>query len=159
MKANSSILRSTFRSVIFLLLISSFSCKKKETVNQPAVDEQIITTYISDNNLNAKATGSGLYYVVTAPGANLQPAYNSNVTVKYKGYLTNGTVFDESSATGATFNLTGVIKGWQEGIPLFKKGGKGTLIIPSALGYGSQGSGKIPANSVLVFDIELLDVK
>jgi len=159
MKTNPGISRFTCISVIFLLLLSGFGCRKKETVDQPAVDEQIITTYISDNNLSAKATGSGLYYVVTTPGANLQPAPNSNVTVKYKGYLTNGTVFDESSDLGATFNLTGVIKGWQEGIPLFKKGGKGKLIIPSALAYGGQASGKIPANSVLIFDIELLDVK
>ena len=147
-------------SFLFLVLVlSTLSCKKKDKVDQPAVDEQIITSYISDNNLNAKATGSGLYYVITNPGSGLQPASNSNVTVVYKGTLTNGTVFDQSAAAGATFNLAQVIKGWTEGIPLFKKGGKGTLLIPSALGYGSQATGKIPANSVLIFDISLLDVK
>ena len=57
-----------------------------------------------------------------------------------------------------TFPLSGVIQGWQEGIPLFKEGGSGILLIPSALGYGSQSVGSIPANSVLIFDINLIDV-
>jgi FKBP-type peptidyl-prolyl cis-trans isomerase FkpA len=145
--------------LLFILVLSSLSCKKKDTVDQSALDEEIIAGYISDNHLNAKATGSGLYYVITNPGSGLQPASNSNVTVAYKGMLTNGTVFDQSAATGATFNLGQVIKGWTEGIPLFKKGGTGTLLIPSALGYGKQASGKIPANAVLIFEITLLDVK
>ncbi|MEI6409778.1 MAG: FKBP-type peptidyl-prolyl cis-trans isomerase [Bacteroidota bacterium] len=57
----------------------------------------------------------------------------------------------------ATFPLSSLIKGWQEGIPLLKKGGKGTFFIPSALGYGSQDQGAIPANSVLIFEITLVD--
>ena len=66
--------------------------------------------------------------------------------------------FDQSSSNGITFPLSGVIQGWQEGIPLFKEGGSGILLIPSALGYGSQSVGTIPANSVLIFDINLIDV-
>ena len=129
-------------------------------MNQAEVDQDIITQYIADNNLTtAKATGSGLYYVVTTQGQGLQPSATSNVTVKYKGMLTNGSVFDETSNIGLAFNLGGVIKGWQEGIPLFNKGGKGKLLIPSALGYGNQAQPKIPANSVLIFDVELLDIK
>jgi FKBP-type peptidyl-prolyl cis-trans isomerase FkpA len=143
-----------------LLLLLNGSCKKKSDVNQAEVDQGIITQYIADNNLTtAKATGSGLYYVVTTQGQGLQPNATSNVTVKYKGMLTNGSVFDETSNIGLAFNLGGVIKGWQEGIPLFNKGGKGKLLIPSALGYGNQAQPKIPANSVLIFDVELLDVK
>lgn len=147
--------------LLAFVMLSFWSCKKKSTttVDQPAVDEQIITSYIANNKLTAKATGSGLYVVTTSPGSGLQPTANSNVTVVYKGYLTDGTVFDQSPSTGATFNLLQVIKGWTEGIPLFKKGGKGTLIIPSALGYGATATGKIPANAVLIFDITLLDVK
>ncbi|MCC6369855.1 MAG: FKBP-type peptidyl-prolyl cis-trans isomerase [Bacteroidia bacterium] len=140
----------------FLIL---FSCKKKSTVDQPAEDAKIITQYISDHNLTATATGSGLYYVMTSQGNGAQPTINSNVTVKYKGYLTNGTVFDQTTNVGSTFSLNDVIKGWQEGMPLFKKGGKGMLLIPSALGYGSQAQNGIPANSVIIFDVELLDVK
>lgn len=150
---------STQRYFLYLGLVLFFSfCKKKDTVDQPAVDEEIITTYISDNKLSAKATGSGLYYVITSQGSGAQPNSTSSVTVNYKGYLTNGTVFDQSRSGGVSFALNNVIKGWQEGIPYFKRGGKGILLIPSALAYGSQAKANIPANSVLIFDIELLEI-
>ena len=145
--------------LLSLLIFSFFSCKKKSTLSQAETDENIITKYISDNNLNAQKTASGLHYVITAPGTGLQPNGSSVVTVKYDGLLINGSIFDQSTAMGASFPLSSVIQGWQEGIPLYKKGGKGTLLIPSALGYGAQATGKIPANSVLIFNIELLDVK
>lgn len=148
------------RILILVLIVLSFvSCKKRKVKSQAELDEKIITNYISDNKLNATATGSGLYYVVINPGTGAQPTANSNVTVNYKGSLKDGTVFDQSTSAGISFNLNSVIKGWQEGIPLFKKGGKGVLLIPSALGYGTQTTGKIPANSVLIFDIELLNVQ
>lgn len=147
----------------YLAILFAFAlilgCKKKNYIDQSAEDENIITQYIADNKLDAKPTGSGLYYVMTFTGSGAQPSSSSNVTVKYKGYLTNGTVFDQTNNGGATFSLGSVILGWQEGIPLFKKGGRGMLLIPSALGYGSRANGNIPANSVLIFDIELLDVK
>jgi len=144
---------------LVVLAISTllFSCKKK--ISQEEADEKIIKQYISDKGLNAKATGSGLYYVVETEGTGTNPNINSMVTVVYRGTLTDGSEFDKSSTSGATFNLSGVIKGWQEGIPLYKKGGKGKLLIPSALGYGNQATGKIPASSVLIFEIELVDVK
>ena len=147
---------------VILLILPIFlfaACKKTSNVNQAADDEKIITQYISDNKLNATATGSGLYYVITSQGTGTQPNSGSNVTVKFKGYLTDGTVFDQTTNIGSTFGLGSVIKGWQEGIPLFKKGGKGMLLVPSALGYGTQAQNNIPANSVLIFDVELLDVK
>jgi len=141
-----------------MIVLSFLSCKKKKNATQVELDEKIITNYIFDNKLNAIATGSGLYYVVLNAGTGAQPNSNSNVTVNYKGSLKDGKVFDQSAAVGVTFNLNSVIKGWQEGIPLFKKGGKGVLLIPSALGYGDKSTGSIPANSVLIFDIELLNV-
>lgn len=162
MKAFYFIRFALFKMKYFLLsaiiLFTTNSCRKKDKVDYAAVDEQTIQKYINDNKLNATATGSGLYYVMTSVGAGVNPNINSNVTVKYTGYLTDGTIFDQTTNIGATFSLNGVIKGWQEGIPLFKKGGKGKLLIPSALGYGSQATGKIPANSVLIFDIDLLEV-
>lgn len=151
MKAAIAILTSLF-------LLSAVSCKKHKISTQAKEDEKIITDYIAANNLNATATGSGLYYVINSQGTGAQPNSASTVTVKYKGTLKDGTVFDQS-VNGFTFSLNSVIKGWQEGIPYFKKGGKGMLLIPSALGYGSQATGSIPANSVLIFDIELIDVK
>lgn len=145
--------------IIFTFFLVLFSCKKEETVDQKAIDEGIITQYIADNNLSATATGSGLYYVMSTVGTGAQPNSSSNVTVVYKGYLTDGNVFDQSKSTGISFNLAGVIKGWQEGIPYFKVGGKGKLLIPSALAYGANAQANIPANSVLIFDITLLEVK
>lgn len=141
-----------------MVLVVITACKKKKTVDQAALDQETITNYINDNQLDAKATGSGLYYVITTQGSGPQPTASSSVKVNYKGYLTNGSVFDESKSGGYFTSLQQVIKGWQEGIPYFKKGGKGVLLIPSALGYGSQGAGSIPPNSVLIFDIELLEV-
>tara|TARA_B100001059_G_C17537797_1_gene428847 strand:+ start:270 stop:683 length:414 start_codon:yes stop_codon:yes gene_type:complete len=135
-----------------------FNSCKKEVVDYTQIDEDIITEYIVDNNLTAIATGTGLYYVVDTPGNGTQPNSQSTVTVAYKGYLTNGSVFDESASSGISFSLTSVIQGWQEGIPYFKEGGSGILLIPSALGYGSQATSGIPANSVLVFEVELIDV-
>ncbi|MFL5754595.1 MAG: FKBP-type peptidyl-prolyl cis-trans isomerase [Bacteroidia bacterium] len=145
--------------ILFLCLAGLFSCAKHKAKKQAEKDKSIITKYIADNNLDASATGSGLYYVIKTQGTGAQPDASSTVTVNYRGYLSDGTVFDQSAITGLSFPLSSVIKGWQEGIPYFKKGGKGILLIPSALGYGTQASGKIPANSVLIFDIELLDVK
>lgn len=150
-----------FAKYIFLfgLLLILDSCKKKNEKSRAEIDEEKIKVYIADNKLNATATGSGLYYVIYTQGTGVNPTINNNVTVKYSGRLHDGTVFDTSPNTGATFPLKSVIQGWQEGIPYFKKGGKGVLLIPSALGYGAQQQGSIPANSVLVFDIELLDVQ
>lgn len=133
------------------------ACKEKET--QAEIDEKIISEYITANNLTAQATGSGLYYIVDEKGTGAMPGITSTVTVAYKGYLTDGNVFDESSSEGITFSLLNVIKGWQEGIPLFKEGGKGQLLIPSELGYGTQGNGEIPKNAVLIFEIHLIKVE
>jgi len=144
---------------IFLITVTLFISCKKEPVDYTEIDEDIIKQYISDHNLTAVATGTGLYYVINTPGTGTQPNGQSTVTVAYKGSLTDGSVFDESSNVGITFGLTGVIKGWQEGIPYFKEGGSGILLIPSALGYGEQATSGIPANSVLIFDVALIDVQ
>lgn len=132
------------------------TCNK--SVDYTQLDEDIILQYISDNNLNAEPTGSGLYYVINSTGNGEFPNINSLVTVAYKGTLTDGTTFDQSSSNGITFPLSNVIQGWQEGIPLFSEGGSGILLIPSALGYGSQSVGNIPENSVLIFEVTLLNV-
>lgn len=144
------------RLVFLLLIILSVSCKKTPTVNQAAVDDDIIKQYITDHQLTAVATGSGLYYVIKTIGVGANPMSNSNVNVIYKGYFTNGAAFDQSGISGLNINLSSVIQGWKEGIPYFKQGGgKGMLLIPSALGYGAQATSSIPANSVLIFDITL----
>lgn len=87
-----------------------------------------------------------------------QPTANSNVTVAYKGYFTNKTVFDQSDAAEISFGLKQVIKGWTEGIPYFKTGGNGILLVPAHLGYGNNANGSIPGGSVLIFDVKLVSI-
>lgn len=143
------------RKFLFLLLIPFFftGCKKTD---QSAVDQKIIQQYLTDHHITtAIAEPNGLYYIPTLAGTGAYPTISSTVTVNYKGYLTSGTLFDQSTRP-VTFPLTSVIAGWQEGIPLMQTGGKATLIIPSALGYGGQSQSGIPANSVLIFDVELV---
>ncbi|OXA77559.1 FKBP-type peptidyl-prolyl cis-trans isomerase FkpA [Flavobacterium aquidurense] len=121
-------------------------------------NEKEIVDYIAKNKLTAKRTDSGLYYVINEPGDGAQPTASSNVTVVYKGYFTNGTVFDQSKPAGLSFGLNQVIKGWTEGIPFFKVGGSGILLVPSHLGYGSYNYGSIPGGSVLIFDVKLSSI-
>ncbi len=142
---------------IFSALLLFSSCGKKRAREQAEKDDAIIQQYISEKGLVATKTTSGLYVVIDLPGTGLQPTTTSTVKVAYKGYLTNGNQFDQS-VIGATFGLQGVIRGWTEGIPYFKEGGSGKLLIPSAMGYGSQAQANIPANSVLIFDVELITV-
>lgn len=144
-------------TLLFVSLIFS-SCAKKKAEEQAAADKTIIKNYIAANSLLANESETGLHYVIDLPGLGASCNSFSTVRVAYKGYLTNGTVFDESSEDGITFGLQSVIKGWTEGIPFFKEGGEGILLIPSALGYGANAVGTIPANSVLIFDVKLIEV-
>jgi FKBP-type peptidyl-prolyl cis-trans isomerase FklB len=109
-----------------------------------------------------KTTESGLQYEVVKAAEGRQPTENDVVTVHYEGSLTDGTVFDSSIKRGSPIDLPvgGVIPGWVEGLQLMHVGEKYKLYIPSELAYGEQSpSPLIPANSVLVFDLELLDIK
>lgn len=131
-------------------------------VDREQVDRDAIEQYLEDNNLTAEVTDDGIYYIIDQPGFGAKPNLASEVTVHYEGFLLDGSKFDSSYDRGApaTFRLTGVVRGWQLGIPLFREGGKGTLFIPSELGYGSDSpSDDIPRNSVLIFNINLIEVK
>lgn len=145
-------------SALVLTLFISCSKDKNEEIDYTAQNEKEISAYVAKNNLIAQRSDSGLYYVIDEPGAGAQPTASSTVTVAYKGYFTNGSVFDQSGSAGATFPLQRVIKGWTEGIPYFKTGGSGILLVPAHLGYGSNDSGPIPGGSVLVFDVKLIKV-
>jgi len=127
----------------------------------PSTQDQLIQDFIKKNNLNAQKTASGLYYVIDKKGNGKHATAADQVKVHYKGTLLDGTKFDSSYDRNEpiTFPLSGVIRGWTEGIPLFEEGGKGKLIIPSALGYGPNGAGGvIQPNEILVFDVELLQI-
>lgn len=152
-------MKSTLLALISLLFVSCLSDKEaSKPVDYTVQNEKEIVDYIANNNLTATKTDSGLYYVVNEAGTGVQPTTSSNVTVAYKGCFTNGNIFDKSDSAGISFGLNQVIKGWTEGIPYFKEGGNGVLLIPSHLGYGSNGSGPIPGGSVLIFDVKLIKV-
>lgn len=107
-------------------------------------------------------TASGLQYQVKKEGDGKSPTINDIVSVKYTGKLIDGTVFDSTEQNNGgepvTFPLAGVVQGWQEGLQLMKEGSEYTLFLPAALAYGEQSVGSIPANSTLVFDVELVKV-
>ncbi|MEA3278062.1 MAG: FKBP-type peptidyl-prolyl cis-trans isomerase [Pseudomonadota bacterium] len=116
---------------------------------------------------NAKKEGvqslpSGLQYKVITEGSGPSPQATDTVTVHYSGKLTDGMEFDSSHRRKkpASFRVNGVIKGWTEGLQLMQEGAKWELVIPPELGYGERGAPpRIPGNSVLVFEVELLSVK
>ncbi len=122
------------------------------------IEQNRIKKYITVQGLSGNYTDSGIFYVIEEHGEGGYPNLNSTVTVEYKGSFLNGNIFDQTTAgQTVSFSLKQVIPGWQQGIPLFQKGGRGKLIIPSRLGYGIRGMGGIPAHSVLVFDVKLVD--
>jgi len=108
-----------------------------------------------------KVTASGLQYEVLKKGKGSKPKITDKVEVHYHGTLIDGRIFDSSVNRGqtASFPINGVIKGWQEGIPMMKKGAKWRLTIPPELAYGPQGRPGIPPNSALIFEVELIDIK
>lgn len=119
--------------------------------------------YLEQNRTKAgvKTTASGLQYETLTEGTGVVPAATSTVKVHYRGTLLNGKEFDSSYKRNQPieFPLNRVIPGWTEGLQLMKVGGKTRLTIPSQLAYGDQGNPSIPANSTLIFEVELLDVK
>lgn len=124
----------------------------------PASEVATLQAWVNANHPAAVQHSSGLFYEITNNGSGSAPSICSTVTVKYSGYLTNGTKFDENLA-GASFILGKLIPGWQKGLPLIKKFGTINLYIPPSLGYGSNTVGTIPPNSILVFAIQLMDVQ
>ena len=148
--------------LLFIGCILLVSCNKDEETNPSSKDEQdqILQDYFDANNINPQKTESGLYYVVDEQGS---PIQNGEViSVNYEGRLLSGEKFDSSFDRGTPFSFPvgagQVIQGWDEGIPLIGKGGKGTLYIPSHLGYGSRGAGAvIKPYSILIFRVEVLN--
>uniref|UniRef100_A0A2A4Z7U0 Peptidyl-prolyl cis-trans isomerase n=1 Tax=OCS116 cluster bacterium TaxID=2030921 RepID=A0A2A4Z7U0_9PROT len=159
-----------------------------EGVDSPLSGEQITTAFeyiqklteektaeaakaasaVNDNYLaeNGKKDGvttlpSGLQYEVMTKGeGTVKPTPADQVKTHYHGMLTDGTVFDSSVARGEpiTFPVTGVIKGWVEALQLMVEGDKWKLTVPAELAYGAQAQGQIPANSVLIFEVELIEI-
>ena len=172
MYLNSLLVKNNLLKALFaLLLLAGFAaCKDNNTVDpfdpveQAATDDALIREYMpKDTSIhNFTKTASGLYYIKRSEGTGAQVQSGNTAKVHYIGRFLNGTKFDSSYDRNAPFSVivdqTAVIKGWTEGLKLMKAGEKATLYIPSALAYGRTGSTNIPANTVLVFDINVLSV-
>jgi FKBP-type peptidyl-prolyl cis-trans isomerase FkpA len=141
---------------------------KKQAALQPGIDDKLIQDYLKKNKIKAEKTASGLYYKIEAPGTGEVIKPGQTADVMYIGKLLNGKVFDANMGPEAkrdqpiqvNVGKGMVIKGWDEGLSLLRKGSKATFYIPSQLAYGPQARGAdITANSILIFDVEIRDVK
>lgn len=132
-----------------------------DSLRQGQLDRLAIRTAIKAGKTGAIQDTSGMYYQVLAPGTGRSINVTDTVTVYYKGWIFNTDhVFDQTRGKPAVFPLNRLIRGWQIGLPLLKTGGKIQLIIPSDLAYSVRTrSAKIPPNSILVFEVEVLDSK
>lgn len=125
-----------------------------ESVFPPPGNEEFLTENAA--NPDVKSTDSGLQYQILKPGEGPSPQATDTALVKYKGQLRDGTVFDENEQT--PMPIAGVVPGFSEALQLMQKGGEYRIWLPSALAYGEASPGpEIPANSVLIFDVTLID--
>jgi len=159
------------KNIIWILIlvtgiIFESGCKKKSEhcgytlsdvngVVAPGSEVNALKQYIENDSIDATYDARGFYYKIESEGSAEKPAPCADITINYVGSLTSGSVFDQ--ATNAQFNLSNLIVGWQIGVPLIGKGGKITLYLPPSFGYGSNQVGSIPANSILVFSIDLIN--
>lgn len=140
---------------------AKFEAESKVAAELAGLEDSVIKDYMTKNKLQGTHSKSGMYYVEVKKGEGARAAAGNTVKVHYTGKLIDGTVFDSSHGRGEplAFPLgkNKVIRGWEEGIANMNKGGKAILLIPSSMGYGQGSVGKIPPNSILIFDVELVD--
>ena len=148
---------------MLLLTVVMFviSCKKDDPCVPPASkapesETNALRTMLDNQNITFTEDSRGFFFHVTQSVDGEKPDLCSTVSVNYVLKLMNGNVIEANN--DISFRLTGLITGWQMGIPLIGKGSTIILYLPPSLAYGNQASGSIPANSNLIFEIELLDV-
>lgn len=137
--------------------------KQEEHTKQAQLKQQQSNDYLAQHAKEdgVKVSPTGLHYKIIEEGNGKSPTPADKVIAHYKGTLIDGTVFDSSYDRGepATFPVNGVIRGWQETLPLMKEGAKWQIVVPAELAYGQRGAGKlIGPNETLIFDIELIEV-
>ncbi|MCD6012272.1 MAG: FKBP-type peptidyl-prolyl cis-trans isomerase [Flavipsychrobacter sp.] len=142
---------------------------EKRAAAQLPIDDKILQEYFAKNNITPTKTASGVYYTIQKPGAGPAITSGKTVSVMYTGKTLDGKAFDSNIDTNIGHHGTApltfpvgqrqMIPGFDEGVQLLKKGSKATLYLPSPLGYGEQGPPNIGANAILVFEVEVVDVK
>lgn len=122
-----------------------------------SVDATLVLQY-SAGLLPAQLRASGLKIIDLGIGSGQEVAPDDTISVYYWGWLEDGTLIESANATPVTFRLRDLIEGWRQGVPGMRVGGTRRLIIPPELAYGEQGSGDVPPNATLIFDIQLLSI-
>lgn len=146
------------------ILISDYQEEKQQEMAKVSAKKQNESSTFLANNAKKDGvfvTASGLQYKIVEKGKGKSPTSENKVIAHYTGMLLDGTVFDSSHDRGepATFPVSGVIKGWQEALPMMKEGGKWQIVVPANLAYGDRGVGNlIGPNETLIFDIELVSI-
>jgi FKBP-type peptidyl-prolyl cis-trans isomerase FklB len=150
-------MRETFNQ-----LRTQMAAKREEKAKaNKGIGEKFLAENATKPGVKKADSGSGLQYKIITEGSGESPKPTDQVSVKYTGKLIDGTVFDSTDRNAGQprrFTVNGVIKGWSEALQLMKKGAKWELYIPSELGYAERGTQNIPGNSVLIFEVELLDI-
>jgi FKBP-type peptidyl-prolyl cis-trans isomerases 1 len=151
--------------VLPLFLIPAFillnGCSKNKSCEPrtPASETAEIQAFATAKGINASVDPSGVYYQIMNPGGPDKPNASSKIVITYTGQLLNGQVFDQMNTPNQSqpWTLGTLIPGWVTGLPHIGKGGSIKLIIPSSLAYGCMSNGVIPSNSILYFEIQLVD--
>jgi FKBP-type peptidyl-prolyl cis-trans isomerase len=149
------------KQVLAFLLVTALlsGCAKKDegcTPQAASVEKSAMVSFCTSNSISYTEHSSGMLYNIVTPGTGPTPTLTSRVFIYYTGKLLNGTQFDsQSDPTKTGWVLNSLIDGWKVGLPLIKQGGRIQLVIPSYMAYGCTGSGPIPPNSPLFFDITI----
>lgn len=146
------------KKVLWILLVGLIvtSCGKYNDEEIKLFDDKI-AAYVKKNNLDMAKSESGLYYKIHEEGEGEPIKGTAMISAIYTGKLLNGKVFDEQKKP-TELTLQKLVHGWREIAYYLKPGGKATIIIPPQLGYGDQKIGEIPENSILIFDLEIVEV-
>jgi FKBP-type peptidyl-prolyl cis-trans isomerase FkpA len=148
--------------IISVVVLASLSACGTYSEEDKADFDRKIESYVAARKWNMEKTSTGLYVEEIAPGDTTaeKVRFTSELSLLYKGKLLNGSVVDQTRpGKPLAASLNGLIGGFQEGLLDRHLGSKVRLVIPPQLGYGDENKGKIPANSVLVFEVEIVDVR
>ena len=158
------------KKLCFLLLLSVtvlMSCKTEEVFGedeQLRIDIELIEKFLAENNLEAQVIGStGVHYVIHQEGSGPTAAFGNSVFTHFTGYLLDGTEFDTSIGSGSPFEFVlgagEVVQGWGLAFEKLNRGASATILIPSQFAWGPRRQGIIPPNSVVAFDVDVLEIR
>jgi FKBP-type peptidyl-prolyl cis-trans isomerase FkpA len=153
-------MRRLFGALLCALPLFAAGCGDASGPSDPDLASVTFAPALGVDISTMTRVGDGVYVKDITVGDGADAVENKVLSVRYQGWLADGTRFDHNLAPRAVFQLVlgqrRVIEGWEQGIPGMKVGGKRLLVIPPSLGYGTSANGPIPANSVLVFEVEII---